>query len=105
MKSGLEAIEFGVERIHDSVTFWTATPKRIEKFEEAARQLKLGYDKRLVLDCKTRWNSTYLMLSVSLNYKDVFYCLKQSEPQYKSLLEDNDWDLAKETCDRLIFFL
>ncbi|KAK3195742.1 hypothetical protein Dsin_027052 [Dipteronia sinensis] len=104
VKSGLEVIEFGVGRIRDSVAFWTATPKRIEKFEEAARQLKLGYDKRLVLDCKTRWNSTYLMLSVSLDYKDVFYRLKQREPQYKSFPEDNDWDLAKEMCDRLKFF-
>ena len=54
VKSGLAVIEFGVERIRDSVAFWTATSKRIEKFEEAARHLKLGYDKRLILDCKTR---------------------------------------------------
>ena len=58
VKSGLDVIEIGIERIRDSVAFWTATPKRMEKFEEAAAQLNLGHEKRLVLDCKTRWNST-----------------------------------------------
>ncbi|KAK3212409.1 hypothetical protein Dsin_017115 [Dipteronia sinensis] len=95
VKSGLEVIECGVEKIRESVAFWTATPKRMEKFEEAARQLSLDYNKRLVLDCKTRWNSTYLMLSVALNDKDVFYRLKQRESQYRSLPEEKDWELKK----------
>ncbi|KAI9194274.1 hypothetical protein LWI28_004659 [Acer negundo] len=104
VKSGLEVIDLGIEKIRDSVAFWTATPKRMEKFEETTRQLNIGYEKRLVLDCKTRWNSTYLMLSVALNYKDVFYSLKQCESQYRTLPEESDWDLAKEMCDRLKIF-
>ena len=104
VKSGLDVIEIGIERIRDSVAFWTATPKRMEKFEEAAAQLNLGHEKRLVLDCKTRWNSTYLMLSVALNYKDVFYHLKQRDSQYKTIIEETDWDLAKEMCDKLKIF-
>ncbi|KAK2637995.1 hypothetical protein Ddye_025790 [Dipteronia dyeriana] len=46
VKSGLEVINCGVEKIRDSVAFWTATPKRMEKFEEAARQLNLEYAKK-----------------------------------------------------------
>ncbi|TXG51379.1 hypothetical protein EZV62_023903 [Acer yangbiense] len=72
----------------------------MEKFKEAAEQLNLGHKKMLVLDCKTRWNSTYLMLSVALTYKHVFYRLKQCDSQYRTTIEDNDWDLAKEMCDR-----
>ncbi|KAK2641318.1 hypothetical protein Ddye_023081 [Dipteronia dyeriana] len=49
VKSGLDVIESGIERIHDSVAFWTATPKRMEKFEEAAEQLNLGHRKRDIL--------------------------------------------------------
>ena len=41
VKDGLEVIGEGIERIHDSVHFWTATPSRFEKFEEAARQLRV----------------------------------------------------------------
>ncbi|TXG48267.1 hypothetical protein EZV62_027561 [Acer yangbiense] len=96
VKSGLDVIEFGIQRIRDSVAFWTATPKRLEKFEEAANFLNIGCEKRLMLDCKTRWNSTYLMLSLALNYKEVFYHLNQRESQYKIRIEKSDWVLAKE---------
>ncbi|KAK2665887.1 hypothetical protein Ddye_004461 [Dipteronia dyeriana] len=104
VKCGLDVIEFGIERIRDSVAFWTAIPKRLEKFEEAANFLNIGYEKRLMLDCKTRWNSTYLMLSVALNYKEVFYRLNQRESQYKTKIEKSDWELAKKMCDKLKIF-
>ena len=90
VKSGLDVIDTGIERIRDSVAFWTATPKRLEKFEEAKIFLSIVCDKRLALDCKTRWNSTYFMLSVALNYKEVFYRLNQREPQYKVRIEESD---------------
>ncbi|KAK1379649.1 hypothetical protein POM88_026393 [Heracleum sosnowskyi] len=46
VKDGLEVIKSGVEKIRDSVAYWTATPKREEKFEETTRQLReasIGY--------------------------------------------------------------
>lgn len=71
VKAGLYAIDSGVEAIRDSVAFWTATPKRIENFGEAARQLKVSCTKKLALESVTRWNSTYLMLSTSFLYKSL----------------------------------
>ncbi|GFS31712.1 hypothetical protein Acr_00g0018780 [Actinidia rufa] len=56
----------GVERIRDSVHFWMTTPSRVEKFEEAARQLRVQSTKKLALDCRTRWNSTYVMLQTAM---------------------------------------
>ncbi|KAL6342656.1 hypothetical protein AAG906_013062 [Vitis piasezkii] len=50
-----------------------------EKFEDAARQLSLPCNKKLCLDCRTQWNSKYLMLSIAITYKDVFLYLKQRE--------------------------
>ena len=84
--------------------YWTATPKRMEKFEETARQLRVSGTKKLGLDCVTRWNSTYLMLQTALVYKDVFPRLKQREPQYKTLPTDEEWNFAKEICERLKIF-
>ncbi|KAK2641615.1 hypothetical protein Ddye_023378 [Dipteronia dyeriana] len=104
VKCGLDVIEFGIEWIRDSVAFWTATPKRLEKFEEAVNFLNIGCEKRLMLDCKTRWNSTYLILSVALNYKEVFYRLNQRKSQYKTRIAESDWELAKEMCDKLKIF-
>ncbi|CAN6696665.1 unnamed protein product [Malus baccata var. baccata] len=93
VKDGLEVIGGDIEKIRES-----------EKFEEAARQLKLPGTKKMVLDCKTRWNSTFLMIQSALIYKDVFPRLKQLESQYKCLLDDRDWEMAKEICEKLKLF-
>ena len=37
VKDGLDVIGDGIDRIRESVHFWTATPKRIEKFEDSTR--------------------------------------------------------------------
>ncbi|GJR74545.1 zinc finger BED domain-containing protein RICESLEEPER 2-like protein [Tanacetum coccineum] len=104
VQDGLAVIGDGIDRIRDSVAFWTATPKREQKFEEAARQLEISSTKQLALDCKTRWNSTYLMLSGAVIYKDVFKRLKARDSQYKCLPKERDWELAMEVCDRLQVF-
>ena len=37
VKDGLEVVKKGVEKIRDSVAYWTTTPKRKEKFEETTK--------------------------------------------------------------------
>ena len=37
VKDGLEVVKEGVEKIQNSVTYWTTTPKRKKKFEETAK--------------------------------------------------------------------
>ncbi|KAH7665852.1 Tam3-transposase (Ac family) protein [Dioscorea alata] len=91
MRYGLEVIFEAIEKVRESVAFWSAAPKRNEKFEETAH-------------CKTRWNSTYFMLNVAICYKDVFKHLKQREPLYKCVPLDEEWEMAKEICDKLKMF-
>ncbi|KAI8563870.1 hypothetical protein RHMOL_Rhmol03G0142700 [Rhododendron molle] len=104
VKDGLEVIKGGIEKIRESVAYWTASPKREEKFKENARQLRILGGKKLSLDCVTRWNSTFLMLQTAIEYKDVFSRLKIRESQYKSCPQDSDWEVAKEVCERLEVF-
>lgn len=99
VKEGLNKFESGIENVRDNVVFWMSSPKRIEKFEETARQLTCT--KKLVLDCKTRWNSTYLMLNTVLEYRDLFSRLKQRDSQYTCLPSEEDWEVASELCKRL----
>ena len=54
--------------------------KDMRKLRKMAMQMKGKYDKKIALDCKTRWNSTYLMLNTALLYKDVFECLAARAP-------------------------
>ncbi|KAL4310528.1 hypothetical protein GQ457_01G013800 [Hibiscus cannabinus] len=79
VKDGLEIIKSFIDNVRDSITFWIATPKRIEKFQETARQLNIPVTTKITLDCSTRWNSTYHMLNVSLSYKEVFKRLKKRD--------------------------
>ncbi|WKA04800.1 hypothetical protein VitviT2T_022805 [Vitis vinifera] len=104
VKEGLDVIEVEIEKILESVAYWSATPSRMEKFEDAARQLRIPCTKKLSLDCKTRWNSTYLMLSIAITYKDVFPRLKQREKYYMVVPSEEEWNMAKEICGRLKLF-
>ncbi|KAL8493455.1 hypothetical protein ACS0TY_024606 [Phlomoides rotata] len=104
VRDGLDVIGDGIENIRSSVAFWVATPKRCEKFEETARLLKVSTSRKLVLDCKTRWNFTYKMLKVAICYKDVFTRLKQREPLYKSAPKEEEWEIARDICDKLKVF-
>ena len=104
IQDGLSFIDDGIERIRDSVIYWTGSPKKRQNFEENAQQLRVQCTKELVLDCKTRWNSTYLILSTTLIYKDVFLCLAKREISYTCLPYDYDWVLAKYICERLELF-
>ncbi|CAN0838265.1 Zinc finger BED domain-containing protein DAYSLEEPER [Linum grandiflorum] len=101
VKDGLDIIKEGIDKVRDSVVYWTATPRRVEFFEEAAKQKNITFSKKLVLDCPTRWNSTFHMLSTAIPYKDVFVCLRQREPQYTSLPSATDWSFAAIVCQKL----
>ena len=48
IQDGLSLIGDGIERICDSVIYWTGSPKMRQKFEENARQLLVQCTKELV---------------------------------------------------------
>ena len=75
VRIGLDVIKHAIDNVRDSVVFWTTSPKRIERFEDVCRQMKVPCTRRLGFDCPTRWNSTYLMLKTDLAYKNVFTLL------------------------------
>jgi len=77
MKDNLSIIGNVTEKVRESANYWTTTPKREEKFIETCAQLSIPLSRKLVLDYKTRWNSTFLMLQVAIKYKDVFDQLSQ----------------------------
>ncbi|CAI0403689.1 unnamed protein product, partial [Linum tenue] len=104
VKDGLDVVKEGIDNIRSSVVYWSATPKRLEFFLETAKQLKFTSEKRLVMDCPTRWNSTFKMLSVAIPYKEVFTRLKQRDAQYNFLPSNEQWQFAALVCEKLKVF-
>uniref|UniRef100_A0A803LDI9 Transposase n=1 Tax=Chenopodium quinoa TaxID=63459 RepID=A0A803LDI9_CHEQI len=94
----------GLERIRESVSFWTASPKRVKKFEQVAKQVTRDCKKQLVLDCKTRWNSTYEMLVVAMKFREVFVVLSARDNLYKNPPLMEDWDKVVKICEILQVF-
>uniref|UniRef100_A0A803N135 BED-type domain-containing protein n=1 Tax=Chenopodium quinoa TaxID=63459 RepID=A0A803N135_CHEQI len=94
----------GILRIRDSVSFWTASPKRVQKFEQVARQLVPDCKRKLVLDCKTRWNSTYEMLIIAIKYREVFVVLGARDHLYKNPPLSEDWIKVEKICEKLEVF-
>ncbi|GKE09465.1 zinc finger BED domain-containing protein RICESLEEPER 2-like protein [Tanacetum coccineum] len=65
------------------------------------------YSVRTTLNLKygtSRWNSTYDMLSLALNFKDVFPRYAEYEPHFSHLPGDEDWDNVTVVCEVLKVF-
>jgi len=45
---------------------------------------------KIGLDCKTRWNSTFNMLSIALPYKSVFIRASKVDKQYTCLPSEEE---------------
>lgn len=90
-QDGLNEIKGIVHVIRQSVDFIRRTDARLIQFAEIVKQLKLK-ERRLVDDCKTRWNSTYEMLGIAIAFKEVFPRFKDREPSYIHCPTEDDWD-------------
>jgi hypothetical protein len=104
VKDGLEPLKKTIENIRESVAYWTTTPKRIEKFEDIAKFVKVNMKKKINLDCKTRWNSTFNMLNIVLPYKDVFLRASRVDKQYTCLPSEEEWNFVADVVERLRMF-
>ena len=104
VKDGLEKLKDAIENFRDSVAYWTATPKRVEKFEEIAKYVHVKIEKKIALDCKTRWNSTYIMLSTALPYKAVFMRASRVDRQYTCCPTEEEFQFAADVTARLKLF-
>ncbi|XP_048497539.1 zinc finger BED domain-containing protein RICESLEEPER 2 [Beta vulgaris subsp. vulgaris] len=105
VKEGFHIIESVIDNIRESILFWTDTRQRERKLKEASLELSMSdSDSKLVLDCVAKWNTTFLMLETALLYKPVFSLLKKEESEYLCMPSEEEWELAKEICQKLRLF-
>ncbi|KAL0385595.1 UNVERIFIED_CONTAM: hypothetical protein Sradi_2953800 [Sesamum radiatum] len=102
-QDGLFEIKNIVDVIRDSVEYVRrsdAKLKRLKIFSEIVKQLNLP-DKKLVDDCRTRWNSTYEMLAAAIKSKDVFSRFADRELHYDICPSAEDWTKVEKVCSVL----
>ncbi|XVF88330.1 hypothetical protein PTKIN_Ptkin19aG0041300 [Pterospermum kingtungense] len=87
-----------IKKIRDSVKYVKTSESHDEKFVQVKNQLQVPSEKTLFLDDQTQWNTTYQMLTVASELKEVFNCLDTSDPDYKLAPSMEDWKLAETLC-------
>ncbi|XP_050914651.1 zinc finger BED domain-containing protein RICESLEEPER 2 [Lathyrus oleraceus] len=103
VQDGIGKIAKIVEDVRESVKFINQSEARLQTFSQIVQQLKLG-GKKLNLDCPTHWNSTYQMLSVAMQFKEVFPRFQDREPSYTTLPDDDDWEKVEKVSKLLEVF-
>nr|GMD07935.1 zinc finger BED domain-containing protein RICESLEEPER 2-like [Ipomoea batatas] len=103
VQDGLEEIRHVISDVRDSVEYVNRSEARRIQFADCVQQLQLK-DRKLIRDCKTRWNSTFEMLSCALKFKEAFKMLKDRDPFFDSCPLEDDWDKVTKVCSILEAF-
>ncbi|WOL13577.1 zinc finger BED domain-containing protein RICESLEEPER 2-like [Canna indica] len=65
-----------IHNVRESVKYINYNDSRLKSFCDIVEQKHLK-EKKLIIDCPTRWNSTYKMLSAALKFKTVFFAYRK----------------------------
>ncbi|XP_038688951.1 zinc finger BED domain-containing protein RICESLEEPER 2-like isoform X1 [Tripterygium wilfordii] len=105
VQDAMDALREVNEKIRVIIRYVKSSQVRQGKFNEIVQQLRINCQRSLILDCPTRWNTTYLMLETALEYKAVFSLLQEHESSYMSALTDSEWEWASSITSYLKLFV
>ena len=94
-------------RLRKLVIAENSIPQRIHQYKELCKTYKMSNKNLLTIDVPTRWNSTYVMITIVWDKRNVLNamsitCLKDGKGIY--LLMSEEWNLLKIFTDELLAF-
>ncbi|KAI4323070.1 hypothetical protein L6164_022706 [Bauhinia variegata] len=92
VQDALDALREVIQKIRESIRYIRSSQVIQGKFNEIAQHAGINSKNALVLDCPSRWNSTYGMLETALEYKNAFSIYQEDDPSYSSSLTDEEWE-------------
>ncbi|KAL5564090.1 hypothetical protein UlMin_027254 [Ulmus minor] len=105
VQDAIEALQEVIQKIQGSIRHVRSSQLIQTKFSEIALQVGIDSQKILVLDCPSRWNSTYYMLETALEYRSAFSLLQEHDPSCTSALTDTEWEWAAAITGYLKLFV
>ncbi|XP_027170843.1 zinc finger BED domain-containing protein RICESLEEPER 2-like [Coffea eugenioides] len=85
VQDGLGQLGGVIDVVREGIKYLNNSESRLLEFAKIKKKLQLP-SRKLILDCPTRWNSTYLMLVSSLEFKDVFQDMQTLTPDFTMFL-------------------
>ncbi|KAL1192855.1 Zinc finger BED domain-containing protein RICESLEEPER 2 [Cardamine amara subsp. amara] len=82
VKDGLKEAHGSILRIRSAVMYVRSSPSRLKRFKECLEIQKVESKAGLCLDVETRWNSTFMMLQVTVSPKKGFDMLELEDDKY-----------------------
>jgi hypothetical protein len=103
VQDGLSKIKDIIFNIRESVKYINHNDGRLKAFCDVVEQKGLK-ERKLVIDCPARWNSTFNMLSTALNFKTAFAAYKERGTHYDFAPSLEEWDKVEKVCKLLEIF-
>ncbi|KAJ1257305.1 hypothetical protein BS78_K104600 [Paspalum vaginatum] len=104
VQEGLKIMIDAASTIRESVKYVKSSQGRKQRFEKMIEEVGISCQKRPPLDVRTRWNSTFHMLSCALEYKRAFQSLTTDDIQYTHEPLVEEWNMARKLCNILGVF-
>ncbi|KAJ0513752.1 putative HAT dimerization domain, ribonuclease H-like superfamily, hAT-like transposase, RNase-H [Helianthus annuus] len=105
VKDGLMENNCHVDCLRNAISYIRKSTQRIKTFRKCMKDLNVDPDKFLCGDMPTRWNSTYEMLKIAVDLKEVFFAYELKENNYHRDLERVPEPFDFDVCKVLIEFL
>ncbi|KAH9780470.1 BED-type domain-containing protein [Citrus sinensis] len=111
--SGLGELHASVTAIRNAVKYVRSSSMRLRTFKQCAEQVNCPKG-IVVLDCPTRWNSTYLMLMTALKFQAAFDRMAEVDKPYEAFFAEKENNVRRvgppgpddwESAERIVKFL
>ena len=94
--TGLEILKISIKKLRKLITVIRKSTKVLEELENLFN-IEGKQFLRPILDCKTRWNSTYQMINRACFLKEYIQMALVRSPDLSSYFpEENEWELYKD---------
>ena len=91
VQHGLEQVKNIIAKVHETVDFLNSSKAQLNQIGEIVRQYNVQ-EQKIVLECMTRWNSTYDMLDCAIKFRNVFPRYALHDHNYDCCPNDDEWE-------------